>query len=328
MTSQRDTFIQALFERAKEDKSTYLISVDMGASSLDQWREELPDQFFAAGISEQNAINFAAGLSATGKKVYIYFMASWVARCFEQIRYSCAMAKNPITILGNGVALGYAPAGPAHEPTEDIAYMRSLCGIEIYSPANSLFSKHLVNLTQSDPKLRYIRLERSYPKTLDGLYSESSLSSDFLQSGLSLIKRAPSDLPSSGKPKVCILSSGYLLGRGLQVWEKLTASGHEASVVDLWKIKPVNPMSFLNTVQEYDFLVTLEEQTLPGGFGSVVCELLNDAKCSKPVLRIGLPERYIFENASREYLLDSNGLSVDTIFNRILDGIASSGLRT
>ena len=121
MSSQRDTFITRLFERAREDKDICLISVDMGAPSLDRWRQELPNQFIAAGISEQNAINYAAGLSAAGKKVYVYFMASWVARCFEQIRYSCAMANNPITILGNGVALGYAPAGPAHAPTEDIA---------------------------------------------------------------------------------------------------------------------------------------------------------------------------------------------------------------
>ena len=62
MSSQRDIFLTHLLERAKVDKDIYLISVDMGAPSLDRWREELPDQFFAAGISEQNAINFAAGL--------------------------------------------------------------------------------------------------------------------------------------------------------------------------------------------------------------------------------------------------------------------------
>ena len=120
MKAQRDTFISELYELAKQDKDIILMSVDMGAPSLDIWRETLPDQFIAAGISEQNAINVAAGLANSGKKVYVYFMAAWVARCFEQIRYSCAMAKNPITILGNGVALGYAPAGPAHEPNEDI----------------------------------------------------------------------------------------------------------------------------------------------------------------------------------------------------------------
>ena len=69
--TQRDIFISELFELAKSDKDIILISVDMGAPTLDVWREELPEQFIAAGISEQNAINVAAGLSAAGKKVYV-----------------------------------------------------------------------------------------------------------------------------------------------------------------------------------------------------------------------------------------------------------------
>ena len=71
--TQRDIFISDLFELAKIDKDIILISVDMGASALDRWREELPDQFIWTGISEQHSINLAAGLSASGKKVYVYF---------------------------------------------------------------------------------------------------------------------------------------------------------------------------------------------------------------------------------------------------------------
>jgi transketolase len=121
MTAQRDIFIQALYEKALLDKNIIFISVDMGAPTLDQWKSNLPDQFIASGIAEQNSINVAAGLAKQGKKVFVYMMASWFSRCIEQVRYSCAMANNPITILGNGVALGYAPSGPAHEPNEDIA---------------------------------------------------------------------------------------------------------------------------------------------------------------------------------------------------------------
>ena len=69
--AQREVFISALFDKAKLDKDIYILSVDMGAVSLDVWRDELPDQFIAMGISEQNAINIAAGLSAAGKKVYV-----------------------------------------------------------------------------------------------------------------------------------------------------------------------------------------------------------------------------------------------------------------
>ena len=319
MSSQRDTFIDRLFERAQDDESICLISVDMGAPSLDRWRTDLPNQFIAAGISEQNAINYAAGLSAAGKKVYVYFMASWVARCFEQIRYSCAMANNPITILGNGVGLGYAPAGPAHEPNEDIAYMRSLCGIEIYSPVNSEFTKSLVDLTCDHPKLRYIRLERSYPKILDELYIYGPPSKQFLDVGMYPIFPGLADPPRvSQRPKICILSSGYMLGRAHGTYKKLIENGYEVTVVDVWKVKPLNTEQLARTISKYDLVVTIEEQTLSGGFGSAICEAVSDEDLKKSVLRIGLPERYIFENGNREHLLNTNGLSVDEIYDKIL----------
>jgi len=137
LIAQRDAFLDNLFIKAKSDKDIILISVDMGAPSIDKWRSELSDQFFDMGISEQNAINFASGLARGGKKVFVYFMAVWVLRCFEQIRYSSVMANNKITILGNGVGLGYAPAGPAHETSEDVGVMKTLHGINIWSPSSS-----------------------------------------------------------------------------------------------------------------------------------------------------------------------------------------------
>lgn len=316
MSTQRDIFINELFNYAKNDKNVIMISVDMGAPSLDQWREKLPDQFIAAGISEQNAINVAAGLSAEGKKVYVYFMASWVARCFEQIRYSCCMGNNPITIIGNGIGLGYAPAGPAHSPTEDIAYMRSLNNIEIITPANLNFIKSLVDLTYHTSKLRYIRLERSTAKQTDKLYSQH-MSTELIDKGLSLIKPGLSEF--IGRPKLAIISSGYMLGRSIDVSNKLLElDGRiENCVFDLWKIKPFNTGYFNLLVDEFTHIVTIEEQSLDAGFGSAVYECLLDNQKSIKTLRIGLPAQFIFKNGNREQLLDSNGLSVDSIYAKI-----------
>ena len=314
MIAQRDVFLTALFEKAKLDKDIMLISVDMGAPSLDRWRSELPDQFLFAGISEQNAINVAAGLSAAGKKVYVYFMAAWAARCFEQVRYSCAMGNNPITILGNGVGLGYAPAGPAHEPNEDIAYMRSINGIEVYCPANGNIISDLVDLTVREPKLRYIRLERKYAQEVEACYENIGYVNNV---GIYCVRPGLSEPRKEGVSRTCILSSGYMLGRAVRTWEMLIKSRFEASVMDLWKIKPINQEFFVNRLQEYDNIVTLEEQTLDGGFGSAVCEALADKNAKKNVLRLGLPERFIFENGDRDHLLDTNGLSTDEIYDKI-----------
>jgi len=308
MKVQRDTFISKLFELAKQDKNIIIISVDMGAPSLDQWREELPDQFIAAGISEQNAINVAAGLSRAGKKVYVYFMASWVARCFEQIRYSCSMANNPITILGNGVALGYAPAGPAHEPNEDIAYMRSINNIEICSPSNTQAVEELVKLTYEVPKLRYIRLERSHAKEMEQFNFNINSSITLIKGGLVEEK--------SNQPRIAMLSSGYMLGRAFNTWLNLIPQ-YQISLYDLWKIKPLDNNYFKNTLSEYTHIVTIEEQTLSGGFGSAVCELICDSGMEVKVLRLGLPERYIFENGTRDHLINTNGLSVNDITDKI-----------
>ncbi len=308
MRAQRDTFISELFEIAKKDEDIILISVDMGAPSLDIWREELPKQFIAAGISEQNAINIAAGLSRAGKKVYVYFMASWVARCFEQIRYSCAMANNPITILGNGVGLGYAPAGPAHEPNEDIAYMRSINGIEICSPSNNQLTKELVDLTYNLPKLRYIRLERGHCKEMENY--KININND-----INLIRPGLRDSVDSD-PKVAIFSSGYMLGRSLDAWLELVGS-HQVSLFDIWRIKPLdkNRLNFFLT--NYTHVVTIEEQTLDGGFGSAICEAICDLNIDKKILRLGLPERFIFENGNRDHLIDTNGLSKNEIVDKI-----------
>tara|TARA_R110001592_G_scaffold348140_2_gene642094 strand:+ start:2370 stop:3329 length:960 start_codon:yes stop_codon:yes gene_type:complete len=313
--TQRDTFISNLFEKAKQDKDIIMISVDMGAPTLDIWRETLPDQFIAAGISEQNAINVAAGLSSQGKKVYVYFMASWVGRCWEQIRYSCAMGNNPITILGNGVALGYAPAGPAHEPTEDIAYMRSINHIEIHSPANNNIVKALVDLTLDKPKLRYLRLERKFASEVEDLYP--NMSSSHLNSGLSLVKGGITELKND-KKKVAILTNGYMLGRGYKVWEKLLSSNScEASLYDIWKLKPLNSNLLKQNLKGYDHIVTIEEQSLDGGFGSIISEFICDNQLSFKLLRLGLPEKFIFENGNRDHLIDTHGLSVEEIYNKI-----------
>ncbi len=311
--TQRDTFISDLFEIAKKDKDVILISVDMGASALDRWRDELPEQFIWTGISEQHSINLAAGLSAAGKKVYVYFMAAWSARCFEQIRYSCSMPNNPITILSNGVALGYAPAGPAHETNEDIAYMRSLLNVEIDCPASSTHVKELVQESYKNQKLRYIRLERKYDSRFDDLKTPNGV-------GFSLVQGGLFNNPNLvDEPKMAIISYGYMLGRCYDVQKKFLNNNMEVSLYNMSKIKPNPIVKLKEKFKSYDKVISIEEQTLSGGFGSTILEGMSDNNVNMPLLRIGLPERYIFENGDRDYHLDNNGLSVESIYEKILE---------
>jgi transketolase len=312
MKAQRDEFIEYLFGQAKLDPEIIFISVDMGAPALDQWREELPDQFVAAGISEQNAINFAAGLAAAGKKPYVYMMACWVARCFEQIRYSCAMPQNAVTIIGNGVGLGYAPAGPAHEPTEDLCYMRAIEGLEIVSPSSSEQVRYIAETSLMTPALRYVRLERSVSERL-----AERVGSDLISGvdELCFIK-------GLNERRITILSSGYLLNRAIDVAENVSSeSGWSVQVLDVWRIKPINLDVLLGHIKDSELLITLEEQARDGSFGAAILEATSDLRMSIPTLRLSLSTAFAFENGTRDELLDHYGLSKIEIESRILEEI-------
>ena len=319
MAAPRDIFIGKLFELAQKDSSIIFISVDLGAPSLDKWRSELPDQFIAAGISEQNAINVAAGLAASGKKPYVYMMASWAARCFEQIRYSCAMGGNPITILGNGVALGYAPAGPAHEPTEDLAYMRAIEGIEIHSPSSAQLTLDLATESVNNPKLRYIRLERSVDAALEGFNTPDT---SYFDNGMHVKIFYPGKEKAK---KVCVFSSGYMLHRAEKVCEIIASeTNFEVVLVDLWRIKPINQISLKENIKDCDYLISIEEQALSGGFSGAILEILSDLRINKGLIRFGLDSAFIFENGTRDQLLDAHGLKVEEIASKCLSQIMNN----
>jgi transketolase C-terminal domain/subunit len=119
--------------------------------------------------------------------------------------------------------------------------------------------------------------------------------------------------------KVCITTSGHLLPRALKLRDSLKEShGLDVGVVDLWKIKPIDLQIFADTFGTYSHIVTLEEQTLSGGFGSAICEVVCDLGLNHKILRLGLPEKYIFDNGTREEVLDMNGLSVPQLHERIV----------
>ena len=302
-TFQRDTFIETLLYFAKKDKNIIFISADFGAPALDIFREQLPDQFFHSGISEQNMIDMAGGLALAGKKVFVYAMAPFITlRCIEQIKCSLALMNLPVTILSIGAGLGYADAGPTHYTTEDIACMRSIVNLDVYSPCDLESTQEIAKLTINEPKLRIIRLERH---ALPKIYTENFSYKD----GFNIIK--------SGQ-NTCLISSGYMLHRSIDAAGLLNKEGKNISVIDLFCIKPIS-LSFIDILKEFNNIVTLEEQCLDGGFGSAVIEYLSDFQINKKVIRIGLPKKYFYENGGRNYLLDKFGLSTKNIVKIIQD---------
>lgn len=300
---QRDVFIDLIYEEAKKDKNIFFISADFGAPSLDKFRENLPDQFIHSGISEQHMIDLAAGLSLSGHKVYVYAMAPFITlRCLEQIKCSLAIMSLPVTIISVGVGIGYADSGPTHYTNEDIACTRSIVGLDVYTCSDKYSTEHIAKMTIHNPKLRIIRLDRHPLKQI--YYENEEFNEDFFKK------------VRDGK-NICILSYGKMMHKIIEVHDILKSEELEFSLFDIFAIKPF-PKKLLNDLKNYNKIITVEEQTLAGGFGSLVLEELAKKKLfNVEVINMGLKDKYYFENGGRDFLLNNNGLSQEDIIRNI-----------
>ena len=128
--SQRDSFWNKIYEIARDDRRVVIVSADMGAPALDQFRLNLPGQFINVGIAEQNGILVASGLAREGKRPFFYAIAPFaVMRPIELVRVNNAIMNIPITIVGVGAGFSYEDSGPTHHLLEDIALMRAFPNI-------------------------------------------------------------------------------------------------------------------------------------------------------------------------------------------------------
>ena len=308
MKTQRDVFLDSLLDKAKNDSSIILLSVDMGAPAIDRWKLELPDQYIEMGISEQNTINVAAGLSRGGKKVFVYFMAVWVHRCFEQIRYSCAIGDNPITILGNSVGLGYAPSGPAHEPNEDISVMRSLHNLQIHSASSTVQIEGVLEQCLNSKKINYVRLERkTYPDSelaykdfLPGFYSNSYLFRD-----------------DKLRQEYAVLSYGQIMHRLFNLRQKYPSKLADVSFIELSRIWPIDFDTLFTQLGNIDKVLFVEEQSKSGSLSEVLAFEFASRGLLLNLKTVHLPSFYIFENGNQEQILDSIGFSSSDLLKQI-----------
>ncbi len=302
MKFQRDIFIDQIYELAIKDKDIYFFSADFGAPALDRFRQDLPEQFIHAGISEQNMIDVAAGMALSGKKVYVYAMGPFITlRCLEQLKCSLAQMNLPVTVISVGLGLGYADAGPTHYITEDLACLRSIVNFEVYTPSDCSTVIELAKLTYAKQALRVLRLDRN---ALEDIY-KTRVSID---QGFEELKKGD---------QIAIFTCGFVLQRILKNWDEIT-NGLNIGLVDVYRNKPLNIDGLRPIFEKYEKIITVEEQCLSGGFGSSILEAISDLGLVNSVKRLGLEERYYFENGGREYLLDNFGLSHQKLKQNIL----------
>jgi transketolase len=289
----RDAFFNEVYRLARADRRVMVLTDDQSAFALDRIRTELPAQYINIGIAEQNLINVAGGLALGGMKPFVCGISNFLSlRCCEQISVNLCAMNLPVTIVASGGGLTYSSDGPTHHSIQDVAVMRSMPNLTVFNPSDAALTAACADLCQTLPGPAYVRIEKG---VLPALYAATH---DF-SPGVGQL-RDGSD--------VLIVSTGFLTHSAVRVASQLQSLGHEAGILDVFRLKPVNEAAILARVSRARRIAILEEQTPVGGIGSIVCELLGEHGISVPIRRYHLPDAPCYRYGSREWLHRQFGL--------------------
>jgi len=304
----RDAFFKALFNVAKKDKNVILITADTGAICHDGFKKKLSNQYINVGIAEQNMIGVAAGLAMAGKIVYVYGIIPFVTmRCYEQIRVDLCCMNLPVTIVGIGAGFDYSTLGSTHHGTEDIALMRSLPEMTIYSPADNLAADMLAKLSYEGSGPKYIRLDR----VGSPLIYKNKKGID-ISKGFTVLKKGR---------QLYIIATGRMVYTAQKIVRGLSQHSIHAGLIDLFRIKPINGRMLWGAIKEVKYIVSLEEHFLNGGIGEAIGRLLHAAGNRLKFKPIRIQNQFCKKYGAREHLQRSYKLDVDNVTKNIKEWI-------
>lgn len=279
--SYTSIFGKALVQIVKQNKNVVGITAAMpDGTGLDYLRNEVPTNFFDVGIAEEHAVTFAAGLATQGIIPVVSIYSTFLQRAIDQIIHDVALQKLHVVFVLDRAGLVGAD-GPTHHGAFDLSYLRFIPGIVIMSPKdeselrNMLFTA--VNYEKGPIVIRYPR--------------GSAIGVEFNENFENLeIGRAEKIEDGKG---VALLAIGNMVNYSIKAKKMLLEKGINPAIVNMRFAKPLDYQMIDELAANYNKLVTLEENSLIGGFGSGVLEYLNEKKYKNDVLRIGLPDYFI-----------------------------------
>ena len=299
----RDAFFNEVYAIASRDPNVMFLTADMGAFSLNKFKEDLSSQYINVGVAEQNLVSIAAGLALGGKRVFIYTIAPFVTqRCYEQIKIDLCCMRLPVAIIGVGAGITYSNDGPTHHAIQDIAIMRALPEMTILNPSDSVAAAAAAGIAYKSHGPVYVRIDKG---KLPLLYDSNKDFSD----GLALLRKG-GDLT--------IIATGVMVHQAFKVADELAKHSIDAGIIDVYRIKPINDELLLASIEQSNRIVTLEEHSIIGGIGNAISDILVDRGKGLPMKRIAIPDRNCVGYGDREWMHSFYGLDVNSITKTIV----------
>ena len=301
-----DAVSTALYDALRDDPRVAVLTAAMcQGNKLEKVRSDFPDRFFDVGICESHAVAFAAGMAKAGMRPVVDIYSTFLQRSFDQIFQEVSLQNLPVTFCLDRAGLT-GPDGPTHHGTYDIPYMRLFPNMVVMAPGDEFDVVPMLNFALAHTSPTSIR----YPKA-----------------SLEAIERTPTPIELGTAEvlewgtDVVFVAFGTLLSTCVKAAEQLRAEGLDVGVVNARFAKPLDRNVILRAIEEGALVVTVEEGTLEGGFGSAVLEAANAAHLdARNVIRLGLPDRFV-EHGERAELLAELGLDVAGMVKAVRDGM-------
>ena len=298
-----DAVSSCIYTAMEEDKRVAVITAAMcQGNKLEKVRADFPDRFFDTGICESHAVAFAAGLAKSGMRPIVDIYSTFLQRSFDQIFQEVALQNLPVVFtLDRGGLTG--PDGPTHHGVFDTPYMRLFPNMVVMAPGDEL---------DVAPMLKFA-LAHNGPTSMR--YPKANL--EKVERAVTPVELGQAEVQEWGEDGM-LIAYGSLFPTCVKAAERLRKDeGLNIGVINARFVKPLDKTTLLKAVEEMPLVVTVEEGTLEGGFGSALLEAANARGLdTRHIVRLGLPDRFI-EHAERGELLADLGLDVNGICNAV-----------
>ncbi len=281
-------FGQALVEIVKENKDVVGITGAMpDGTGLDLLKEHHPENYFDVGIAEEHAVTFAAGLATQGITPVVAIYSTFLQRAFDQIVHDVSLQHLHVVFVLDRAGLVGAD-GPTHHGAFDLSYLRLIPDMVVMAPKDE---SELRDMLYTGVKYKKGPVALRYPR--------GSALGVPLKNGFEEIEIGKSERIKKGDD-VALLAVGSMVDYSIKAAEKLEAMGIHCEIINMRFIKPLDFEMLDDIVKRHKKIVTLEESTLLGGFGSGVIEYFVEKNYKNDVMRIGLPDHFVDHGTQKE----------------------------
>ena len=295
----QDIFSDWIVGMAEKDESLVAITPAMReGSGLVDFSKKYPDRYFDVAIAEQHSVTFAAGLSLENKKPVVAIYSTFLQRAYDQFIHDVAVQNLDVTFALDRAGL-VGEDGPTHSGNYDIAYLRCIPNIILMTPSDENETRLLLTTAFKHKGPAAVR----YPR---GTGPNASVNSD-----LEAVEIGKAKVVKESESNVVFLNFGALLDKALEVSEKM-----DFTLIDMRFVKPLDQEILKKYLSKADYFVSLEDGSIAGGAGSAVQEFCSIESIDIKSILLGIPDRFI-EHSSREEMLESAGLSVAKILDRL-----------